>query len=122
MHKCVVCGNTHKNTRVNRPRVIYHGFPKNECNECMRRKWLKVFGIDCCYDWHQRVCSDHFLEKNFKPRKKRILFSNTIPQPYGYSSKYATLNNDVETGNISPMQSSTLTTGNMSNKNMPVSK
>ncbi|CAI6368988.1 unnamed protein product [Macrosiphum euphorbiae] len=115
MHKCVVCSNSYKNTKGKRPRVIYHGFPKDES---MRKKWLQVFKMDRCYDWHL-VCSDHFLERNYKPKKKRMLFEDTIPQPYGYSSKYALLSNYAETGNISPRQSSTLTTENMSNKNMP---
>ena len=55
----------------------------------MRRKWLKVFGIDRCYDW-QRICSDHFSEENYRPGKKRFLLSNAIPQPYdqnGFPSK-----------------------------------
>ncbi|XP_060857552.1 uncharacterized protein LOC132935110 [Metopolophium dirhodum] len=144
MHKCIVCGNTSNKTKVHRPGVNYHGIPKNEH---MRRKWLKVFGIDRCHDW-QRICSDHFLEENYKPGKKRFLFSNTIPQPYdrnGFPSNYATQSNDVETGNNvilpmeqniikeehigntvvnhfkSPRQSSRLTRNNedMSNTNMP---
>ncbi|XP_060856641.1 uncharacterized protein LOC132934349 isoform X2 [Metopolophium dirhodum] len=74
----------------------------------MKRKWLQIFGIDRCHDW-QRICSDHFLEENYKPGKKRFLFSNTIPQPYdrnGFNSNYATQRNDVETGNnvILPME------------------
>ncbi|XP_029341760.1 uncharacterized protein LOC107884357 [Acyrthosiphon pisum] len=74
----------------------------------MRRKWLKVFGIDRCYDW-QRICSDQFLEENYKPGKKRFLFSNTILQPYdrnGFPSNYVTQSNDVENGNyvILPME------------------
>ncbi|CAI6373048.1 unnamed protein product [Macrosiphum euphorbiae] len=98
MHTCMVCGNKSKNTKVNRPGVIYHGIPKNSY---MRRKWLKVFGIDQFHDW-QRICGDHFLEGNYKPGKKRFLFSNAIPQPYdqnGFPSNYATQNNDIETGN-----------------------
>jgi len=43
----------------------------------MKRKWLKVFGIDYCHDW-QRICSDHFLEENYMPGKKPFLFSNAI--------------------------------------------
>ncbi|XP_060857297.1 uncharacterized protein LOC132934904 [Metopolophium dirhodum] len=144
MHKCIVCFNTSKHTKVNRPEVIYHGIPKNAY---MRRKWLKVFGIDRCHDW-QRICSDHFLKENYRPGKKRFLFSNAIPQPYdrnGFPSNYATQSNDVETGNNvilpmeqnimkeehigntvenhfkSPRQSSRLTRNNedMSNTNMP---
>ncbi|XP_060857813.1 uncharacterized protein LOC132935315 [Metopolophium dirhodum] len=140
MHKCIVCGNRYDDTKINRPGVIYHGIPKDEC---MRRRWLKVYGIDRCFDWH-RICSDHFLEENYKPGKKRFLFSNTIPQPYnrnGFPSKYATQSNGVETGNnvILPMEqniikekhignagvnnlkSPSLTRNNedMSNKNLP---
>ncbi|XP_060858451.1 uncharacterized protein LOC132935837 [Metopolophium dirhodum] len=143
MHKCIVCGNTSNNTKVTRPGVMYHGIPKNPY---MRRRWLKVFGIDRCHDW-QRICSDHFLEENYKPGNKRFLFSNTIPQPYdpnGFPTNYVTQNNDVETGNNvnlpmgqyiikeehigngvinnfkSPRRSSKLTRNNedMSNKNM----
>ncbi|CAI6372890.1 unnamed protein product [Macrosiphum euphorbiae] len=86
MHTCIVCGNKSKNNNVNRPGVIFHGITKNAY---MRRKWLKVLGIDRCYDW-QRICSEHFLEENYKPGKKRLLFSNAIPQPYdknGFPSK-----------------------------------
>ncbi|XP_060873371.1 uncharacterized protein LOC132947174 isoform X2 [Metopolophium dirhodum] len=105
MHKCIVCGNRSINTNVNREGVRYHGFPKNENR---RREWFKVLGIDCCHKW-QRICSDHFLEENYKPGKKRFLFSNAIPQPYdrnGFPSNYATQSNDVETGNnvILPME------------------
>ncbi|XP_016661631.1 uncharacterized protein LOC107884326 [Acyrthosiphon pisum] len=105
MHKCIVCGNKSKYTKVNRPGVIYHGFPKNAY---MKKKWFKVFGIDRCHDW-QRICSDDFLEENYKPGKKRFLFSNAIPLPYnpnGFLSNYATQSNDVETGNnvILPME------------------
>ncbi|XP_003242833.1 uncharacterized protein LOC100572541 isoform X2 [Acyrthosiphon pisum] len=106
MHKCIVCGNSSNKTKVNCPGgVIYHGIPKNAF---MRRKWLKVIGIDHCHDW-QRICSDHFLEENYKPGKKRFLFSNAIPQPYkrnGFPSNYATQSDDVETGNnvILPME------------------
>ncbi|CAI6376020.1 unnamed protein product [Macrosiphum euphorbiae] len=98
MHKCIVCGNKSNTTKVNRPGVIYHGIPKNAY---MRRKWLKVFGIDRCHDW-QRICSDHFLEENYKPGKKRFLFSNAIPQPYdqnGFPSNDATQSNDIEIEN-----------------------
>ncbi|KAL4126579.1 hypothetical protein QTP88_010798 [Uroleucon formosanum] len=98
MHKCIVCGNLSSKTNINRSGVVYHGIPKNVY---MRRKWLKVFGIDHCYDW-QRVCSDHFLEKDYKPKTKRFLYSNTIPQPYerksvtnGFPSNYATQNNEI---------------------------
>ncbi|CAI6354129.1 unnamed protein product [Macrosiphum euphorbiae] len=112
MYTCMVCGNKSKNTKVNRPGVIYHAITKNAY---MRRKWLKVFGIDRCYDW-QRICSDHFSEENYRPGKKRFLLSNAIPQPYdqnGFPSKYATQSNAVEIGNnvILP-----------SEQNMPVSK
>ncbi|XP_003247757.1 uncharacterized protein LOC100571852 isoform X3 [Acyrthosiphon pisum] len=143
MHKCIVCFNTYDKTKGRHRAVIYHGFPKDPC---MRRKWLRVFGIDRCYDW-QRICSDHFLEENYKPGKKKFLFSNAIPQPYhqnGFPSDYATQSNDVVTGNnvILPMEQniiqeeqignsvinnfksrrSSTPTGNnedMSNKNMP---
>lgn len=47
----------------------------------MRKKWLNVIGIDHCYDW-QRICSDHFIDENYRPGKKRYLLPNTIPQPY----------------------------------------
>jgi len=47
----------------------------------MRRKWLRVNGIDRFRDW-QRICSNHFFEKNYNPGKKQVLFSNTISQPY----------------------------------------
>ncbi|XP_016663745.1 uncharacterized protein LOC100571852 isoform X2 [Acyrthosiphon pisum] len=105
MHKCIVCFNTYDKTKGRHRAVIYHGFPKDPC---MRRKWLRVFGIDRCYDW-QRICSDHFLEENYKPGKKKFLFSNAIPQPYhqnGFPSDYATQSNDVVTGNnvILPME------------------
>eukprot|EP00102_Acyrthosiphon_pisum_P021340 XP_016658550.1 PREDICTED: uncharacterized protein LOC100575998 isoform X2 [Acyrthosiphon pisum] len=74
----------------------------------MRRKWPRVFGIDRCHDW-QRICSDHFLEKNYRPGIKRFLFSNAIPQPYdrsGFPSNNSTQSNDVEAGNnvILPME------------------
>jgi len=29
-----------------------------------------------------RICSDHFLEENYRPGKKRFLYKNTLPQPY----------------------------------------
>jgi len=48
----------------------------------MRRKWLQAIGIDHCDD-KQRICSNHFLEKNYIPNiKKRILYRSTIPQAY----------------------------------------
>ncbi|KAL4126128.1 hypothetical protein QTP88_010360 [Uroleucon formosanum] len=89
MHKCIVCSNLSSKTNVNRSGVVYHRIPKNVY---MRRKWLKVFGIDRCYDW-QRVCTK---------KKKRFLYSNTIPQPYGrksvrngFPSNYATQNSEI---------------------------
>jgi len=39
--------------------LFEYRFPKNEY---MKRKWLKVFGIDRCHDG-QRICSDHFLKE-----------------------------------------------------------
>ncbi|CAI6373257.1 unnamed protein product [Macrosiphum euphorbiae] len=103
MHTCIVCFNASRKTKVSRPGVHYHAIPKNAY---MRRKWLKVLGIDRCHDW-QRVCSDHFLEENYKPGKKRYLFPNTIPQPCernGFPSNYASQINDVETGNNKNLQ------------------
>eukprot|EP00102_Acyrthosiphon_pisum_P008809 XP_003245989.1 PREDICTED: uncharacterized protein LOC100568640 [Acyrthosiphon pisum] len=78
MHKCIVCFNKSNKTKVNHPGVIYHAFSKNVY---MRKRWLKVFGIERCHDW-QRICSDHLLEDDYKPEKKRILCSTAIPQPY----------------------------------------
>ncbi|KAE9532049.1 hypothetical protein AGLY_010251 [Aphis glycines] len=78
MHKCIVCFNCSKKTKKSRPDVIYHTFPKNDYR---RRKWLKVFGIALCYDWH-RICSDHFLDTDYKGGQKRYLLPNTVPQPY----------------------------------------
>ncbi|XP_026821932.1 putative uncharacterized protein DDB_G0291812 [Rhopalosiphum maidis] len=78
MHKCIVCGNASQNTKYTRPELIYHTFPKNEYR---RRKWLKVFGFTQCHDWH-RICSDHFLEKDYKLGEKRLLWPHTIPQPF----------------------------------------
>ncbi|XP_060872242.1 uncharacterized protein LOC132946323 isoform X3 [Metopolophium dirhodum] len=104
MHKCVVCRNSSLRTRYTRPEVIYHTFPKNEYR---KRKWLKMYGIGRCYDWH-RICSDHFLEENYRPGPKRFLNKNTIPQPYnknneenGFPSNYTstTQSNDVEMDN-----------------------
>ncbi|XP_029341244.1 uncharacterized protein LOC115033205 [Acyrthosiphon pisum] len=72
---------------------MYHGIPKDAY---IRREWLKVFGIDRCYDW-QRICSDHFLEENYKPGQKQ-LYSNAIPQPYdrnGFRSKEENIENAV---------------------------
>jgi len=37
----------------------------------MRRKSLKVFEIDRCYDW-QHIYGEHILEENYKPGKKRF--------------------------------------------------
>ncbi|XP_015373933.1 PREDICTED: uncharacterized protein LOC107168897 isoform X2 [Diuraphis noxia] len=100
MHKCVVCGNSTTWTRDTRPEVLYHGFPKNEQ---LRRIWLKVLGFDHCYDW-QRICSDHFLDENYRPGKKRYLLPNTIPQPYDKNcdandvlSNYIIQNNNTKT-------------------------
>ncbi|XP_003240553.1 uncharacterized protein LOC100574165 [Acyrthosiphon pisum] len=96
--KCIICDNTSNYTKGHRLGIFYHRIHKNEY---LRKKWLKVFGIYRCHYW-QRVCSDHFLEENYKPGKKRFLFSNNIPQPYdrnGFPSNYATQSNDVETGN-----------------------
>ncbi|KAL4126134.1 hypothetical protein QTP88_010363 [Uroleucon formosanum] len=80
MHKCIVCSNLSSKTNVNRSGVVYHRIPKNVY---MRRKWLKVFGID-------------------PKKKKRFLYSNTIPQPYGrksvrngFPSNYATQNSEI---------------------------
>ncbi|KAL5238924.1 hypothetical protein ACI65C_006334 [Semiaphis heraclei] len=91
---------TLKNISENGP--IKSCFPKNEY---MRKKWLNVIGIDHCYDW-QRICSDHFIDENYRPGKKRYLLPNTIPQPYdknynanGVPSNNITQNNDTETGN-----------------------
>ncbi|XP_060873450.1 uncharacterized protein LOC132947226 [Metopolophium dirhodum] len=105
MRKCIVCGNVSNNTKDNYPVVLYHGFPKNEY---MKRKWLKVFGINHCHDG-QRICSDHFLKENYKSGRRRFLLYNAIPQPYnrnGFPSNYATQSNEVETGNnvILPME------------------
>ncbi|XP_008185080.1 uncharacterized protein LOC100573579 isoform X2 [Acyrthosiphon pisum] len=85
----------------------------------MRREWFKVLGIDRCHDW-QRICSDHFLEENYKPGKKRFLFSNAIPQPYdrnGFPSNYATQSYDVKTGNnvILPMETIIIREENIEN-------
>eukprot|EP00102_Acyrthosiphon_pisum_P026277 XP_016663487.1 PREDICTED: uncharacterized protein LOC100573547 [Acyrthosiphon pisum] len=101
MLRCVVCRNCYSNTKYTRPDVIYHAFPKNEER---RKEWLKMYGIGRCYEWH-RICSDHFLEENYKPGPRRILNKNTIPQPYnknneenGFPSNYTniTQHNDVE--------------------------
>ncbi|XP_008185094.1 uncharacterized protein LOC100574679 isoform X2 [Acyrthosiphon pisum] len=105
MHKCIVCNNKSDNTKINRRVVRFHRFPKNEHT---KRKWLKAIGIDRCHEW-QCVCSDHFLEENYKRRYCGILLRNPIPQPYdrnGFPSNYATQSNDVETGNnvILPME------------------
>ncbi|KAL5233761.1 hypothetical protein ACI65C_001171 [Semiaphis heraclei] len=101
MHKCLVCSNSSGRTRITRPEVMYHAFPKNDYR---RRKWLKVLGLDGCYDWH-RVCSDHFLEENYKPGGKRLLKKNAVPQPLqnfdgiGFPSNYATQSTNIETDN-----------------------
>ncbi|XP_016664040.1 uncharacterized protein LOC100573191 [Acyrthosiphon pisum] len=122
MHKCIVCGNRSNYTRFSRTRVIYHGIPKDAY---IRRKWLNVFGIDRCYDW-QRVCSDHFLEENYKPGIKRFLLSNAIPQPYdrnAFLSKVENIENAVVNNFKSSRQPTKCLTRNnedMSNKNMPV--
>jgi len=57
--------------------LICYRFPKNGYR---RRKWLKVYGLDSCYDWH-RLCSDHFLKEDYKPGQKRFLKKNISPQP-----------------------------------------
>ncbi|XP_016661573.1 uncharacterized protein LOC107884306 [Acyrthosiphon pisum] len=96
MHKCILCDNKSDKKKVNRPVVRFHRFPKNEFQ---KRKWLEAIGIDRCNEW-QRVCSDHFLEENYR-RDSRFLLPNAIPQPYdrnGFPSNYATQSNDVETG------------------------
>ncbi|CAI6374805.1 unnamed protein product [Macrosiphum euphorbiae] len=78
MHKCIVCGNRSIKTNAKREGVRYHGFPKNDN---LSREWLKVLGIDRCHKW-QRVCSNHFIEENYRTGKKRFLLPNAIPQPY----------------------------------------
>ncbi|CAI6348476.1 unnamed protein product [Macrosiphum euphorbiae] len=94
MHKCIVCGNVSCNTRVNRPEVLYHGFPKNQY---MKRKWLKVIRIDRGHDG-PKICSDHFLPEQYRPGKRRFLSYGAVPQPYdqnGYPTNFATQNNVV---------------------------
>ncbi|XP_008180890.1 uncharacterized protein LOC103308727 [Acyrthosiphon pisum] len=109
MHKCILCDKKSDKKKFNRPVVRFHRFPKDEYK---KRKWLKAIGIDRCHEW-QCVCSDHFLEENYKRRNsgifRGILLRNAIPQPYdrnGFPSNHATQSNDVETGNnvILPME------------------
>eukprot|EP00102_Acyrthosiphon_pisum_P026409 XP_016663619.1 PREDICTED: uncharacterized protein LOC107884962 [Acyrthosiphon pisum] len=110
MYTCMVCGNSGRETKIIRPDVVYHKFPKNEN---LRKKWLENLGIDYCSKW-QFVCSDHFLEVNYKPgMKRRLLFRNTVPQVYlkksnqnGFPYNYTIQINDVETGNnaVLPME------------------
>ncbi|CAI6360447.1 unnamed protein product [Macrosiphum euphorbiae] len=116
MPKCIVCGNRSIKTNAKREGVRYHGFPKNDN---LRREWFKVLGIDRCHKW-QRICSNHFIEENYKTGKKRYLLPNAIPQPNnrnGFPSNYATQSNHAESGNngIYPLEQNIIREENIEN-------
>ncbi|XP_003245120.2 uncharacterized protein LOC100570263 [Acyrthosiphon pisum] len=95
MPKCLVCENSSAST--NRRDITYHSFPRNEY---LRREWLNVYGIDHCNDT-DRICSDHFLEENYRTGRKKYLKKDTIPQGYDKNClpSNCTQSNDVVMSN-----------------------
>ncbi|VVC31459.1 Hypothetical protein CINCED_3A012491 [Cinara cedri] len=88
MHKCILCSNSTTKSSS----VTYHTFPRNLVR---RNQWVEHLKVGKCFDW-QRICSDHFLDEDFKPGDKRLLRSNAIPK---------LPNNEIYENNESPESS-----------------